>query len=50
MQALSEASAAVAQKLYSEAGPGPQPAGDADSAPTGDTVDAEVEEVDDRKK
>ena len=50
MQALSEASAAVAQKLYSEAGPGPQPAGDADSAPTGDTVDAEFEEVDDRKK
>jgi molecular chaperone DnaK len=50
MQSLSEASAAVAQKLYSEAGPGPEAASDADSATTGDTVDAEFEEVDDRKK
>jgi molecular chaperone DnaK len=55
MQALSEASAVLAQKLYADAGaPGGGPAdgagsGDAGGA-TGDTVDAEFEEVDDTRK
>jgi molecular chaperone DnaK len=55
MQALSEASAVLAQKLYADAGaPGGGPAdgagqGNAGGA-TGDTVDAEFEEVDDTRK
>ncbi len=51
MQALSEASAALAQKLYAEpAGGAGQSGGDASAQPGGDTVDAEFEEVDDDKK
>jgi molecular chaperone DnaK len=53
MQALSEASATLAQKLYAEpAGGAGAPDGDAQQqgAPGGDTVDAEFEEVDDDKK
>jgi len=51
MQALSEVSAALAQKLYAEpAGGAGQSAGDASAEPRGDTVDAEFEEVDDDKK
>jgi molecular chaperone DnaK len=51
MQALSEASAAVAQKLYAEPAAGASEASDGGaSAAGGDTVDAEFEEVDDDKK
>jgi molecular chaperone DnaK len=49
MQALSEASAALAQKLYAEPAAGAAAEGEA-SAQGGDTVDAEFEEVDDDKK
>jgi molecular chaperone DnaK len=49
MQALSEASAALAQKLYAEPAAGGAAEGEA-SAQGGDTVDAEFEEVDDDKK
>ncbi|MCC5887187.1 MAG: molecular chaperone DnaK [Gammaproteobacteria bacterium] len=51
MNALSEASASLAQKLYADAGAG-QPEGADSGATDGDTVDAEFEEVkdDDGKK
>jgi molecular chaperone DnaK len=51
MQALSEASATLAQKLYAEPAAGGAAAGDGSAqAGSGDTVDAEFEEVDDDKK
>jgi molecular chaperone DnaK len=51
IQALSEASAQLAQKLYAEpAGAAGAEPGESAGADAGDTVDAEFEEVDDDKK
>ena len=53
MQALSEASAGLAQKMYADEAAAGAQAGDGASGETGsdgDTVDAEFEEVDDDKK
>ncbi|MCC5873274.1 MAG: molecular chaperone DnaK [Gammaproteobacteria bacterium] len=52
MNALSEASASLAQKLYADAGAGQADGADATADADGDTVDAEFEEVkdDDGKK
>jgi len=50
MQALSAASATLAQKLYAEPADAGAAQGDASAQPGGDTVDAEFEEVDDDKK
>jgi molecular chaperone DnaK len=51
MQALSEAASVIAQKMYADAAAGTQTGGaeQQDNA-DGDTVDAEFEEVDDKKK
>jgi molecular chaperone DnaK len=50
MQALSEASAVLAQKLYAEPAGAGAAEGDASAQDSADTVDAEFEEVDDDKK
>ena len=55
MQALSAASAGLAQKMYEEQAAAAEAAGGADTgaggaSDDGDTVDAEFEEVDDNKK